>query len=312
MMFASEEGFGCGPLPRSSLEVKMDLTNIDTLRALLSRHEFHFAKSLGQNFLIRSWVPERIMSVAGIESDTGVLEIGPGIGVLTRCLSQSASKVAAVELDRRLLPVLSETLADCPNVHVINEDIMKTDLDLLVKNEFSGLRPVVCANLPYQITTPVLSRLLECGLFHRITVMIQKEVAQRVCAKAGSPEYGAFSLFVQYYADAVICFDVPPDCFQPRPKVTSSVICLVRKEPPAELQDEKLFFALIKAAFAQRRKTLVNALTPLLSPGMSKEQIQDVIVLSCGLSPMIRGEALNQEDFIRISNTISTMQKSSR
>ena len=188
---------------------------------------------------------------------------------------------------------------------------MKTDLDLLVKNEFSGLKPVVCANLPYQITTPVLTRLLECGLFHRITVMIQKEVAQRICAKAGSPEYGAFSLFVQYYADAVSCFDVPPDCFQPRPKVTSSVIRLDRKEPPAELQDERLFFSLIKAAFAQRRKTLVNALSPLLSPGIPKEQIQE-IVLSSGLSSMVRGETLDQKDFIRISNTIIMMQKSSR
>ena len=289
----------------------MDLTNVDVLRALLSRHDFHFAKSLGQNFLIRSWVPERIMSVSGIESDAGVLEIGPGIGVLTRYLSQGASKVAAVELDRRLLPVLAETLSDCKNVHVINEDIMKTDLDLLVKNEFSGLKPIVCANLPYQITTPVLTRLLECGLFHQITVMIQKEVAQRICAKAGTPEYGAFSLFIQYYADAVNCFDVPPDCFQPRPKVTSSVIRLDRKEPPAELQDEKLFFSLIKAAFAQRRKTLVNALTPLLSPGIPKEQIQK-IVLSCGLSSMARGETLNQQDFIRISNKISTIEKSSR
>ena len=298
-------------LLRSSLEVKMDLTNVDVLRVLLSRHDFHFAKSLGQNFLIRSWVPERIMSVSGIESDAGVLEIGPGIGVLTRYLSQGASKVAAVELDRRLLPVLAETLSDCTNVHVINEDIMKTDLDLLVKNEFSGLKPIVCANLPYQITTPVLTRLLECGLFHQITVMIQKEVAQRICAKAGTPEYGAFSLFIQYYADAVNCFDVPPDCFQPRPKVTSSVIRLDRKEPPAELQDEKLFFSLIKAAFAQRRKTLVNALTPLLSPRIPKEQIQK-IVLSCGLSSMARGETLNQQDFIRISNKISTIEKSSR
>ena len=141
--------------------------------------------------------------------------------------------------------------------------------------------------------------------------MIQKEVAQRICANAGSPEYGAFSLFVQYYADAVSCFDVPPDCFQPRPKVTSTVIRLDRKEPPEELQDEKLFFSLIKAAFAQRRKTLVNALSPLLSPGMSKEQIQEIIQ-SCGLSAMVRGETLNQQDFIRISNTISKNKKSSR
>ena len=289
----------------------MDLTNMNTLRDILARHDFRFAKSLGQNFLIRSWVPERIISVAEIDSDTGVLEIGPGVGVLTRYLSRVASKVLAIELDRRLLPVLSETLSDTSNVRIIHGDIMKADLDLFVKQEFSGLWPVVCANLPYQITTPVLTRLLESGFFHRITVMIQKEVAQRICAKAGTPEYGAFSLFVQYHATAEICFDVPPDCFQPRPKVTSSVIRLDQKKPPADLKDEKLFFSLIKAAFAQRRKTMVNAISPLLSPGLSKEQIQEVL-LSCGLSPMVRGETLNIQDYIRLTNAIIPITNSSR
>lgn len=289
----------------------MDLTNMDTLRALLSRHDFHFAKSLGQNFLIRAWVPERILAISEIDEKTGVLEIGPGVGVLTRNLSKNAAIVAAVELDRRLLPVLNETLADCPNVHVIHEDIMKTDLERLVEREFSGLTPVVCANLPYQITTPVLTRLLESELFRRITVMIQKEVAQRICAKAGTPEYGAFSLFTQFYADAEICFDVPPDCFQPRPKVTSTVIRLDTKEPPAELRDKKFFFSLVKAAFAQRRKTLVNALSPLLSPGLTKDQIQEAL-RSEGFSPMARGETLSIQDFIRLSNQICQMQMSSR
>lgn len=293
------------------MEVEMDLTNIDTLRVLLDRHNFHFSKSLGQNFLVRSWVPERIMSVSGIDGSSGVLEIGPGIGVLTRYLSQTAAKVAAVELDRRLLPVLNETLSDCPNVRVIHGDILKTDLDLLVNQEFSGLQPVVCANLPYQITTPVLTRLLESGLFQRITVMIQKEVAQRICAKAGTPEYGAFSLFVQYHADEELCFDVPPDCFQPRPKVTSSVIRLQRKGPPAELLDERLFFSLVRAAFVQRRKTLVNAIAPLLSPGLTKDQIQDAL-RCCGLPPMVRGETLSIHEYIQLTNIIHSITNGSR
>ena len=279
----------------------MDLTNLDTLRALLARHDFHFSKSLGQNFLIRAWVPEQIIRVSGIDEKSGVLEIGPGVGVLTRYLSQNAARVASVELDRKLLPILSETLADCPNAHVIHEDILKTDLDRLVEQEFSGLDPVVCANLPYQITTPVLTRLLESGHFRRITVMIQKEVAQRICAKAGTPEYGAFSLFIQYHAHATICFEVPPDCFHPRPAVTSAVIHLEKIAPPADLQDEKLFFSLIKAAFAQRRKTLVNALAPLLASRMTKQQIQEVLH-SCGLDTMIRGEMLNISDYVRLAN----------
>ena len=285
-------------------EAEMDLTNLDTLRDLLARHDFRFTKSLGQNFLIRSWVPERIMDVSGIDPDCGVLEIGPGVGVLTRYLCKSAAKVAAVELDRKLLPVLSETLSDCANVQIIPADIMKIDLKELVAQQFHGIKPVVCANLPYQITTPVLTRLLESGLFQRITVMIQKEVAQRICAKPATPEYGAFSVFAQYHANTQICFDVPPDCFQPRPKVTSSVIQLDPKKPPAELRDERLFFALVRAAFAQRRKTLVNALTSLLTPKWTKDQIQEALV-SCGFSPMVRGETLGIADYVKLSNIIT-------
>lgn len=281
----------------------MDLTDMKTLRELLARYNFHFSKSLGQNFLIRRWVPEQIISVSGVNQNCGVLEIGPGVGVLTRYLSQNTARVAAVELDHKLLPVLAETLSDCSNVHVIHADIMKTDLDSLVRQEFSQLEPVVCANLPYQISTPVLTRLLESRLFSCITVMIQKEVAQRICAKAGTSDYGAFSLFVQYYADAEICFHVPPDCFQPRPQVTSSVIRMVTKAPPAELEDEHFFFSLVKAAFAQRRKTLVNALTPLLSPALTKEQIQEALV-SCDLPPLVRGEALDMNRFIQLSNIL--------
>lgn len=286
----------------------MDLTNIDTLRSLLARHDFHFSRSLGQNFLVRSWVPERIMEVSGIDHRCGVLEIGPGVGVLTRYLSRNASRVAAVELDTKLLPVLEETLFDCENVRVIHQDIMKCDLQELVHREFDGLLPVVCANLPYQITTPVLSKLLESHLFERLTVMIQKEVAKRICARAGTPEYGAFSLFVQYHSDAAICFDVPPDCFQPRPKVTSAVITMKRKAPPKDLQDERLFFSLVRTAFAQRRKTLVNALSPLLSPMLNKEQIQEAVI-SLGLDPLVRGETLDITNYVELANHFSNILK---
>lgn len=286
----------------------MDLTNLDTLWVLLTKHDFHFSKSLGQNFLIRSWVPERIIDASGIDKSNGVLEIGPGVGVLTRHLSENAAKVVAVELDEKLLPVLSETLADCPNVQVIHQDIMKCDLQQLVMEQFPGLAPVVCANLPYQVTTPVLTKLLESGLFQALTVMIQKEVAQRICAKPCTPEYGAFSLFAQYHADTAICFDVPPDCFQPRPKVTSSVIHMIPKPAPAELIDEKLFFALVRSAFAQRRKTLVNGLTPLLSPRLEKTQIQESLQY-CGFDPLVRGEALGIADYIALANHFNAILK---
>lgn len=279
----------------------MDLTNIDTLRALLAKHDFRFSKGLGQNFLVRSWVPERILEVSGIDQTQGVLEIGPGVGVLTRQLSANAARVVTVELDKRLLPVLSETLLDCPNVKLIQGDILKCELSQIVSEEFAGLEPVVCANLPYQVTTPILTRLLESGLFSTVTVMVQKEVAQRICAKPRTADYGAFSVFVQFHCDAQICFDVPPDCFQPRPKVTSAVIKLTQKAPPAGLYDEQLFFSLVRAAFSQRRKTLPNALSPLLSPRLDKTMILHGLTDS-GFDPMIRGEALGISDYVLLSN----------
>ena len=283
----------------------MELTNLDEILPLLERHGFHFSKSLGQNFLIRSWVPERILRESGIDESCGVLEIGPGIGVLTQKLCSAAGKVVCVELDRSLLPVLEETLSDRKNVSVVQGDVMKMDLSRL-SEEFQGLRLMVCANLPYQITTPVLRKLLESGLFERITVMIQKEVAMRICARPGSAEYGAFTLFAGFYAAPSIRFDVPPDCFYPRPKVTSSVITLDKKGPPAELRDPELLFSITRAAFSQRRKTLTNGLSPLFAGKLSKQELQELIT-RCGFDERVRGETLSLDDYVVLSNAFSEL-----
>ncbi len=283
----------------------MELTNLDEILPLLERHGFHFSKSLGQNFLIRSWVPERILRESGIDESCGVLEIGPGIGVLTQKLCSAAGKVVCVELDRSLLPVLEETLSDRKNVSVVQGDVMKMDLSRLAE-EFQGLRLMVCANLPYQITTPVLRKLLESGLFERITVMIQKEVAMRICARPGSAEYGAFTLFAGFYAAPSIRFDVPPDCFYPRPKVTSSVITLDKKGPPAELRDPELLFSITRAAFSQRRKTLTNGLSPLFAGKLSKQELQELIT-QCGFDERVRGETLSLDDYVVLSNAFSEL-----
>ena len=278
----------------------MELTRLDVILPLLERHGFHFSKSLGQNFLIRSWVPERILSVSGIDKSCGVLEIGPGIGVLTQELCCAAGKTVCVELDRSLLPVLEETLSDHDNFKIIHGDIMKLELSEIAK-DLRELRLLVCANLPYQITTPVLRKLLESRLFERITVMIQKEVALRICAEPGTAEYGAFSLFTGFYASPSIRFDVPPDCFYPRPKVTSTVITLDRKEPPAALLDQEMLFSITRAAFSQRRKTLANGLSSLFAGKLSKQQIQDAIT-NCGFDERVRGETLSLEEYVKLAN----------
>ena len=279
----------------------MELYNPAVIRPLLERHGFHFSKSMGQNFLVKEWVPQRIVSAAGIDNDCGVLEIGPGIGVLTRELCAAAGRVVSVELDRSLLPVLQETLADFDNISVISGDVLKLDLSKLVSEEFSGLKPVVCANLPYNITTPLLQALLEPMLFSEITVMIQKEVAQRICARPGTSEYGAFTVFVDYYAEPAICFDVSPDCFFPQPKVTSTVIRLRRKPEPSDLLDRDLLFSVTRSVFAHRRKTLLNGLSPLFADRLSKQQIADVIQ-DLGYAPTVRGETLSLKEFISLSN----------
>ena len=282
----------------------MDLCNEKDIRALLGRHGFRFSKSMGQNFLIQGWVPRDIANSAGLDGDCGVLEIGPGIGPLTVELAKRAGRVAAVELDRSLLPILEETLSPYPNVTVIPGDIMKLSIPDLISAQFEGLRPAACANLPYNIPPPVLTRLLEAGCFSSITVMIQREVARRICADPGTADYGAFSLFCQYHARCAMLFDVPPDCFLPAPKVTSTVVRLVPLETPPVDAEPQALFAVIRAAFAQRRKTLLNALSAAFGQRFSKEELRDILV-QCGLPETIRGERLSLDEFAKLSRHIS-------
>lgn len=281
----------------------MDLCDIREIKALLARHGFHFSKSMGQNFLIAGWVPQDIADAAGLDKSCAVLEIGPGIGSLTRQLSLWAGKVAAVELDASLLPILRETLADCPNVEVVPGDIMKLDIGSIISDKFSSFTVKACANLPYNITTPVLTKLLELGCFQSITVMIQREVAQRICAAPGDPDCGAFSLFCQYHARCELLFEVPPDCFLPAPKVTSAVVRLTPHISPPVAGDKDAVFAVVKAAFAQRRKTLLNALSAVYGNRFSKDQLRQII-LACGLSETVRGERLSLEQYAALANAL--------
>lgn len=283
----------------------MNLTNIKDIKALLERHGFRFSKSMGQNFLTAGWVPERIAEESALDGETGVLEIGPGIGCLTEQLANRAAKVVSVELDRALEPVLAETMAPYENAEIVFGDVTKQDVAALAEEKLPGLRKVVCANLPYNITTPVISQLIEAGCFDTITVMIQREVAQRICAKAGSGDYGAFSVYVNWYTVPEILFDVSPGCFIPQPKVTSSVIILRRRQaPPAEVKDEAFMFKIVRAAFNQRRKTLVNALGSL--GGYTKEQLTRAVA-ECGFDERIRGEALDIQGFARLANRLLDM-----
>ena len=281
----------------------MDLTDIKTIKALLARHGVHFSKSMGQNFLIADWVPRDIAEAAGLDEGCGVLEIGPGIGPLTVQLAQRAGRVAAIELDRALLPILAETLAGYPNAQVIPGDVMKLDLAALAAEQFPGMAVKACANLPYNITTPVITKLLEAGCFQSITVMIQREVARRICAEPDSADRGAFSLFCQYHAQCELLFDVGPECFLPAPKVTSSVIRLIpRSQPPVDADPEALF-RLVKAAFAQRRKTLLNALSAAYGSRLSKDELRQAIS-DCGLSETVRGERLSLDEFSNLANIL--------
>lgn len=284
----------------------MDLCNGNDIKALLARHGFRFSKSMGQNFLIEGWVPRDIAEASGADSGCGVLEIGPGIGPLTVQLARRAGQVAAVELDRALLPILSETLAPCRNVTVIPGDIMKLDLAALVNERLSGLTPIACANLPYNITTPVLTRLIESGLFASITVMIQREVALRICAAPGSSDYGAFSVFCQYHTQPELLFEVGPECFLPAPKVTSAVIRLVpRSAPPQNLVDESFFFQVVRASFAQRRKTLLNGLSSAFGSRLSKDALRGAIE-AAGLPADIRGERLGIPEFAALASALQS------
>lgn len=281
----------------------MDLCDIRDIKTLLARHGFHFSKSMGQNFLIEAWVPRDIAEASGADSGFGVLEIGPGIGPLTVQLAQRADKVVSVELDKALFPVLNETLKDYSNVEVVPGDIMKVDIPQLINEKMNGMDPIACANLPYNITTPVITALLEAGCFHRITVMIQREVAMRICAVPGSSDYGAFSVFCQYHAHCERLLDVGPECFLPAPKVTSSVIRLTPKEKPEEVHNEDAFFRVVRAAFAQRRKTLLNSLSSVMGNTHSKEELRNAII-ACGLPEDIRGERLGIPEFSSLAKIL--------
>ena len=284
----------------------MNLCDIREIRALLSRHGFRFSKSMGQNFLVAGWVPREIAAASGADGAHGVLEIGPGIGCLTRELCALAGQVVSVELDKALLPVLAETMAGADRFTLIPGDILKLDAPALVDQHFQGLTPLVCANLPYNITTPVLRVLASCGRFEAMTVMIQREVALRLAARPGTGDYGAFTVFMQYYSQPEILFDVPPDCFLPAPKVTSAVVrCRMRQTPavsPACGQD--FFFRTVRAAFAQRRKTLANSLSSVL--GLGRDRIADAIA-ACGLSPTVRGEVLGLEELANLADRLWEM-----
>ena len=281
----------------------MNLTDIRDIKALLARHGFHFSKSMGQNFLIADWVPQNIADAAGLDEGCAVLEIGPGIGPLTVQLARRAGKVAAVELDRSLLPILAETLADCPNAEVIPGDVMKLDLPALAAEKFGSLPVKACANLPYNITTPVITKLLEAGCFQSVTVMIQREVAKRICAAPGDSDCGAFSLFCQYHASCELLFEAPPDCFLPAPKVTSAVVRLTPHDAPPVAGDKDAIFAVVRAAFAQRRKTLLNGLSAAYGSRFSKDQLRQII-LDCGLPEAVRGERLGLEEFAALAHAL--------
>lgn len=273
----------------------MELTNAQDIKDLLGRHGFHFSRSMGQNFLIDSRVPRDIAEAAGLDSACAVLEIGPGIGPLTEQLALRAGRVAAVELDRSLLPVLAETMAPYPNVEIISGDIMKLDLSALCADKFKDFTVKTCANLPYNITTPVLTKLLESGLFASVTVMIQREAAARICAKPGAEDYGVFPLLCRYYARCTPLFDVPPSSFLPPPRVTSTVIQFIPWDAPPVDAPAGPLFRLIRAAFAQRRKTLLNAMGSVYG-GRSKDELRAALT-ACGLSESVRGEALSLEQF---------------
>ena len=281
----------------------MDLCNRNDIQALLQRHGFHFSKAMGQNFLIEGWVPRDIAAASGADEHTGVLEIGPGIGPLTRELARRAGKVVSVELDRRLWPVLEETMAGCENFILVQGDVMQQDLAALVREHFGGLRPILCANLPYNITTPLLTRVVESQCFDSVTVLIQKEVAQRICAAPGTADYGAFTLLMQYYTAPELLFEVPNTCFLPAPKVTSAVIhCPVRQQPPVEVGSEAMLWRTVRAGFALRRKTLVNSLQTGFS--LPKDRLA-AIVSACGLPENVRGERLSLADYAALADALA-------
>ena len=286
----------------------IDVCDIQVMKPLLAEHGFHFSKAKGQNFLTQRWVPEQIAWDSGVDESVGVLEIGPGIGPLTQQLCLRAAKVCAVEVDTRLEPILQQTVGQFSNLEILWGDVLKQDVAALVKEKFAGLRTMACANLPYYITSPILSALLEAECFDAVTVMVQKEVALRIAAKPGTADYSAFTVFCQYYAEPELLFDVPAHCFMPQPKVTSAVITLrVRKARPWQIDDQDIFFRVVRASFAMRRKKLSNGLAAGF-PELGKDGAADVIA-ACGLSENVRGETLDIAGFAAIANEITRRKK---
>lgn len=287
----------------------MYLSNPTNTLAVINKHEFAFQKKFGQNFLIDEGIVNKIVREAGVTKDDFVLEIGPGIGTMTQLLCEQAGGVAAVEIDTNLIPILKETLAEYDNVTIINEDILKVDIKKLAEEKNGGKPIKVVANLPYYITTPIIMGLFESNVpIDSITVMVQKEVADRMQVGPGTKDYGALSLAVQYYSKPQVVINVPPECFIPRPNVGSAVIRLTRyNEPPVKVKDEKLMFRLIRASFNQRRKTLANGLNNSPEINFSKEEITAAIE-SLHKGPSIRGEALTLSEFAALSDYFSNIK----
>lgn len=286
----------------------INVCDIQVMKPLLAENGFHFSKAKGQNFLIASWVPQSIAEDAGVDRTAGVLEIGPGIGSLTQQLALRAGKVCAVEVDERLKPILERTVGEFDNVEILWGDVLKQDIPALVKEKFGSLRPMACANLPYYITTPILQALLEAECFDSVTVMIQKEVAQRIAAAPSTADYGAFSVFCQVYAEPQLLFDVPPSCFLPQPKVTSAVVQLkVRKELLWKIDDREIFFRTVRSSFAQRRKKLSNGLAAGF-PQLGKAGVE-AIIEKCGFPATVRGETLSIAEFAKLANAIAAELK---
>ena len=281
----------------------MDLCSYREIQALLAETEgFRFSKGRGQNFLISRWVPERIAQECGLDGTAGAVEIGTGVGCLTEQLALRAAKVLAFEVDERLKPVLARTLAPYDNIEVLFRDVMTADLPRETETRLAGLRHVLCANLPYSITTPVLTKIFEARCFDMAVVMVQKEVAERMCARPGQKDYGAFSLLTQWYTQPELLFTVGPECFMPRPKVQSAVVRMrMLTSPPADTEERSLF-RLIRAAFNMRRKTLVNALDSVCGKEKARAAIRD-----CGFSETVRGEALSLDDFAVLNNRLRSM-----
>ena len=284
----------------------MDLCNINTVNKILARHGFSFSKSLGQNFIIDNSVCPTMAELSQLDKNTGVIEIGAGIGVLTKELCERAGKVVCVELDERLFPILDETLADCKNLEIIHADIMKTDLKKLIEEHLSEYETIkVCANLPYYITSPIIMYLLENDAdIDEIVVMVQKEAAERICAGAGTKQTGALSIAVEYRAEAEILFDVSKECFTPSPKVNSAVIKLTLRKEKQNIQNEKMFFRVVRAAFSQRRKTAVNSISSQMA--INKSELEKIFEEE-NISATIRPEAMSMDDFEKVANRIDNL-----